>query len=320
MSTVFITDYPWPDTDLEAALLAGAGHRLVAGPSVPASAGEIARQTGACGPAAILTCWAPVSAAAIAAAPDLRHIGRLGVGLDNIDVAAATARGILVTNVPDYCFEEVSDHAVALLLALARGLVVADRSVKSGAWSPGEARLRRFRELAVGLVGYGRIGRATAAKLAGFGVELLAFSPSGRTDGVAVPTPLGDLLARSDAVIITAPLTPETHHLFDRARIAAMKPGAVLINVSRGPIIDNAALVEALAAGRLSGAGLDVIEGEPLVPRDLVDRPDVIVTPHMAFSSETAVRELRVRACEEVIRVLGGEPAHNPCNAPTPTA
>ena len=99
-----------------------------------------------------------------------------------------------------------------------------------------------------------------------------------------------------------------------------MKPGALLINVSRGPIIDNAALVAALAEGRLSGAGLDVVEGEPLVPRDLVDRPDVIVTPHMAFSSDTATRELRVRACEEVIRVLGGELPHHPCNAPTPAA
>lgn len=316
MDTVFITDHPWPDTDLEQALLGAAGLRLVAGSPTPEPAAEIERRVREADPKAILTCWATVSAIAITSAPRLVHIGRLGVGLDNIDVAAATARGVLVTNVPDYCFEEVSDHAVAMLLALSRGLTVADRSVKAGAWNPGKAQLRRFSELTVGLLGYGRIGRAAAAKLQGFGVSLLAHTPSGRSDGVARPVSLAELLKESDAIIVTAPLTPVTHHLFDAARIAAMKPGAMLINVSRGPIIDNAALTAALERGHLSGAGLDVIEGEPMVPRDLVDRADVIVTPHMAFSSATAIEELRRRACDEVIRVLRGEAPLNPCNSP----
>jgi D-3-phosphoglycerate dehydrogenase len=318
MGTVILTDYPWLETELEQALFDGAGHRFVAGPSVPADADFIETLVRAEAPVAVLTCWAPVTAAAIAASPGLRIVGRVGVGLDNIDVAAATKAGVQVTNVPDYCFEEVSDHAIAMLLAWSRGLTEADRSVKAGAWIPGKARLRRFRELTVGLLGYGRIGRCMAGKLAGFGVRLMAHTRSGATDGVAEPVSLERLLAQSDAVIVVAPLTPQTHHLFDAARIAAMKPGAVLINVSRGPIIDNAALIAALESGHLSGAGLDVVEGEPIVPRELVERGDVIVTPHMAFSSTTATNELRVRACEEVIRVLAGEAPHNPCNHPQP--
>ena len=316
MADIFITDHPWPKTDLEQGLLEAAGHNLISGPSVPAPATTIEALVCAANPSAIMTCWAMVSAAAIAAAPNLRHVARLGVGLDNIDVAAATAHGMPVSNVPDYCFEEVSDHAIALLLALSRGLTVADRSVKSGAWLPGQASLRRFRELTIGLVGYGRIGRCAAGKLSGFGVRLLAYTPSGATDGVALPVTLDRLSAESDAIIIVAPLTPASHNLFNRNRIASMKPGSVLINVSRGAIIDNAALIEALSSGHLGGAGLDVIDGEPDVPRDLVDRPDVIVTPHMAFSSTTAIDELRRRACEDVIRVLAGEPPLNLCNQP----
>ncbi len=322
MSTVVLTDYPWPDDAVERAVLGAAGHTLVCGPSVPAPADAIEALVQANSPAAILTCWAPVTARVIAAAPELAVIGRMGVGLDNIDVPAAAAQGVLVTNVPDYCFEEVSDHAIALLLALNRDLHRGDVGVKAGAWEPGRARPTRFRELTIGLFGYGRIGRCVAGKLAGFGVRLLAHSRSGGTDGVAEPVNLPMLLSLSDAILITAPLNEDSHHLFGESTLAAMKPGALLINVSRGPIVDNAALAAALQSGRLSGAGLDVVEGEPEPPRWLVDRPDVIVTPHMAFSSRTATLELRTRACEEVIRVLAGEPAHNPCNAPAsrPTA
>jgi D-3-phosphoglycerate dehydrogenase len=314
MTTVLLTDYAWPDDAIERAVIEGAGFTLKSGDSSPAPAAEIDTLVRAHRPAAIMTCWARVSGEAIAAAPDLRIVQRLGVGLDNIDVAAATARNIVVANVPDYCVEEVSDHAVGLTLAWARGIAAFDRSVKAGAWAPESARLHRVRDLTVGIVGYGRIGKRTAEKFAPFGVRLLAHAPSYKGGHIAEAAALDELLAASDIVIIHAPLSDATHHLFDAARIARMKPGAYLINVSRGPVVDNTALLTALESGHLSGAGLDVVEGEPSPPANIVTRPDVIVTPHVAFSSGASLIELRRRAAEEVVRVLRGEAAHFPCN------
>lgn len=316
MACVVQTDFAWPDVAIERAVIEAAGHHLIAGPSSPASASEIEALVAAHNPQAIMTCWAQVSAAAIASPSDLRIVQRIGVGLDNIAVPAATARRAWVANVPDYCVGEVADHAVALLLDWARGIVGFDRSVKGGAWNPAAARLRRVADLTVGIVGVGRIGSATAQRLLAFGCRVLGTSSSGRgSAGIEMMT-LDALLAASDAVIIHAPLTDASHHLIDARRIAAMKPGACLINVSRGPLIDTEALLAALESGHLSGAGLDVVEGEPEPPRALVDRADVVVTPHIAFSSEASLAELRRRSAEEVVRVLAGEPPKFPCNAP----
>ncbi|HUN72127.1 MAG TPA: C-terminal binding protein [Steroidobacteraceae bacterium] len=305
--TVLITDYAWPDSAIEADIIEGAGFRLVTGPVRPAPADVIAALAVEHQPAAIMTNWAPVSAAAIAGCPPLRIIARLGVGLDNIAVDEATRRGVWVTNVPDYCVEEVSDHAVAMLLAWARGLVGFDREVKAGRWEPAGARLRRVRELTCGIIGFGRTGRRTAAKLSGFGVRLLAYTRRAVPDANGVEmTTLPDLLRRSDVVMVHLPLTPDTRHLLDRERIALMKPGALLVNVSRGAVIDSEALVDALEGGRLAGAALDVLENEPRVPPGLL-RPDVILTPHIAFSSDASLRDVRRKASEEVVRVLRGE-------------
>jgi D-3-phosphoglycerate dehydrogenase / 2-oxoglutarate reductase len=304
---VLITDSAWPDLTIEAGVIEGAGFRLVAGPAKPASADVIAGLAREHQPAAIMTNWAPVSAAAIAASASLRIVARLGVGLDNIAVNEATRRGIWVTNVPDYCTEEVSDHAVGMLLAWARGIVRFDRDVRAGRWEPASARLRRVRDLTCGIIGLGRTGRRTAEKLAGFGVRLLGHAHSAATavDGIETTT-LEDLLRRSDAVIVHVPLTAETRHLLGRERLELLKPGAFLINVSRGAVIDTSALADALAGGRLAGAALDVLEDEPRVPAALL-RPDVILTPHVAFSSDASLRELRRKASEEVVRVLRGE-------------
>jgi D-3-phosphoglycerate dehydrogenase len=314
--TVLLTDYAWPDLAIEAEIIERAGFRLISGPPEPASAEAIAALAAEHQPAAIMTNWAPVSAAAIAASPSLRIVTRLGVGLDNIAVSEATRRGIWVTNVPDYCIEEVSDHAVAMLLAWARGLVHFDREVKAGRWEPASARLRRVRELTCGIIGLGRTGRRTAEKLRGFGVRLLGHA---RTDNATVAgietTTLAELLRRSDVVIAHVPLTTETHHLLDRERIALMKPGAFLINVSRGAVIDTPVLIDALDGGRLAGAALDVLEDEPRVPPGLL-RPNVILTPHIAFSSDASLCDLRRKASEEVVRVLRGEPPREARNEP----
>ncbi|MES2262754.1 MAG: C-terminal binding protein [Pseudomonadota bacterium] len=314
--TVLLTDYAWPDIALERSIIEGAGFRLVAGPSSPLHVEGIDALAAGCQPVAIMTCWAQVSAAAIAAAPDLKIVARLGVGLDNIAVQDATARGVVVTNVPDYCVEEVSDHVLGLLLAWTRGIAAFDRNVRAGNWDPASARLRRLSALTCGIIGFGRIGRRTAAKLQGFGVRLLV------NDNKAHDVPdidfveLDALLRRSDVVIIHVPLTAATHHLIDAVRITAMKRGAMLINVSRGGIVDSDAVAAALASGQLSGAGLDVLESEPRVPPALLAQESAIITPHVAFSSDVSLIELRRRACEEVVRVLRGEAPQFPCNTP----
>jgi len=319
--TVLLTDRAWPDDTVERAVLGAAGIALVAGPPDPAPASVIAALAARHQPDAILTCWAQVSATAISASPALRLVARMGVGLDNINVAAATGAGVLVTNVPDYCIEEVSDHAVALVLAWARGIAAADRQVRAGRWDPAGPRLRRLSALTCGVIGYGRIGRRTAAKIAALGARVVAHDPHPpATVGEVEFTSLDELLARSDAVIVHAPLTPATRHLLGARELALLPPGSLLVNVSRGGLVDTAALVGALASGQLSGAGLDVIEGEPDVPRELLSHPGVVITPHIAFSSDVSVLELRHSAAEEVVRVLTGQPPRFPCNVPQATA
>jgi len=320
-ATVLLTDRAWPDETVERTVLATAGFTLVSGPSDPAPAPVIESLVADHQPDAILTCWAPVSAAAIAASCPLRVVARMGVGLDNIDVDAATTSGVLVTNVPDYCVEEVSDHAVALVLAWTRGIAQADRQVRAGRWDPASARLRRLSTLTCGVVGFGRIGRSTARKLLALGARVLASTPHPPADSGGVPVvALEELLARSDVVIVHAPLTAATHHLLGARELSLMPPGSLLVNVSRGGLVDTAALAGALACGHLSGAGLDVLEGEPAVPPELLEHPGVVITPHIAFSSDASVLDLRRSAAEEVVRVLTGQTPHYACNDPQDVA
>lgn len=322
---VLITDHPWPDLDIERAILTAAGHELVAGPIEPLPRERIEALVAEHQPHAIMCCWAPVSELAIRTPADLRIVARLGVGLDNIAIAAATARGTWVTNVPDYCVEEVSDHAIAMLLAHWRGIVDFDRRVKRAEWDPASARLVRVRNMTVGIIGYGRIARLTARKLAqGFGVRVLVHSPTIRREHVigtevdagVIAATLELIQHEADAIVLHLPLTPTTHHMIDDAFIDACHRRPMVINVSRGALVDNEALIRGLESGKLSCAALDVVEGEPQPPMSVVGRSDVVVTPHIAFSSDASLAELRRRASEEVVRVLAGEAPMHPCNAP----
>jgi D-3-phosphoglycerate dehydrogenase len=317
--TVLLTDYAWPDDSVERDVVEAAGMQLVSGPAAPSPAKDIEALVAAHQPAGIMTCWAEVSADAIVRSAPLKVVARLGVGLDNIAVQAATSRGVWVTNVPDYCLEEVSDHAVGFALAWTRGLIHFDREVRAGRWEPASAKLRRLAALTCGIVGFGRIGRATARKLQAFGCRLLAHDPfvSGEADGVPCVS-LDSLLAQSDIVIVHAPLLPTTHHLIDHDRLALMRPGGLLINVSRGGVVDTEAVIEALQSGQLSAVGLDVLESEPSVPASLLAQPGALLTPHVAFSSDASLVELRRRAAEEVVRVLQGHPPKEPRNTPAP--
>jgi D-3-phosphoglycerate dehydrogenase / 2-oxoglutarate reductase len=313
---VLLTDRAWPDDDIERRIIEGSGFELVAGPADDRQRQAIERLVQVHDPVAIMTCWAPVSAAAIRMPARLSIVTRMGVGLDNIDVAAATERGTLVTNVPDYCVEEVSDHAMGLILDWARGIAAFDRDVRVNRWHSAGARLKRLRSMTIGIVGYGRIGHATARKCAAFGCRVVVHTRTASTSADVEFVSWPDLLTLADVVVLHVPLTPSTRHLIGAPELAAMRDGALVVNVSRGGLVDTAALIDALEAGRIGGAALDVLEDEPTVDPALLAHPNVVITPHVAFASDESVRELRTKAAEEVVRVLRGQAPRYPCNAP----
>jgi D-3-phosphoglycerate dehydrogenase / 2-oxoglutarate reductase len=271
---------------------------------------------------ALLVLEEPVSAAVIAQLRRCRVISRFGIGVDTIDVAAATAAGIQVTNVPDASTEEVSDHALAMLLSLARDLRAFDEAVRRGAWAAaGRNEIRRLSGRTLGLVGFGRIARRLCEKVRPLGLQVLTFDPyvsaAASADLNARSVGLAELLERSDFVSLHAPLTPETHHLLGAEEIALMRPGAFLINVSRGGLVDQAALVRALRHGTLAGAALDVMESEPPMPDDpILAAPNVLLTPHSAHYSIESFDTVRDRAIENVVRVLSGQDPLSAVNRP----
>jgi D-3-phosphoglycerate dehydrogenase len=260
----------------------------------------------------------PVAGPLLDELPRLKVVARYGVGVDNVDVGTATSLGVAVTYVPDYCIDEVSSHAVALMLAVWRKLVPLSRVAPGGTFPAMEA-VRPVRRLAgsrVGLVGFGALGQAVARKLGGFDVEIVAADPQVpdhvfASHGVA-RVELAELLETSDTVSIHTSLNPATFHLIGADEISRMKPGAVVVNTARGAVVDQAQLVRALRDGHLGGAGLDVLEKEPPDPDDeLLHLPNVIVTPHVGAYSEEAIAMLQERAASAVVDVLSGvRPPH----------
>lgn len=242
-------------------------------------------------------------------APSCRCVVTYGVGFDHVDLVAAAERGVAVCNVADYCSEEVADHTLTLMLAVLRRAVRADSIVRQGGWGIAElGPIHRLRGLTVGLVGYGRIGQAVHRRLSPFGFRVRVFDPlidqSQRAEvGAAVSTALPTLLEQSDVVSLHLPLNNETQNMIDARALAAVKPGAVLINTSRGGLVNTAAMLAALDAGRLSGAGLDVFSEEPPAGR-LLARPDIVLTPHMAFYSLESIEQLKRTAAETMAHAL----------------
>lgn len=318
MGLVTVTDHVFANLDVERELLAAAGHELRYEGDAHTPEEAAAAAAGSDG---VLNCYAPMPADVVRTLDRCRVIARYGIGLDTVDVDAASAKGIVVTNVPDYCIDEVSDHALALLLSVARGIVRLDRSVQAGSWDPKQARpLHRLHGRTLGLVGFGRIARSVAAKASGFGLRVMATDPYVTTDAIQaagfVSGSLEEVLAGSDFVSLHAPLTAETRHLIGANVIAAMKPGAVLVNTSRGPLVDVAALAAALDSGALGGAALDVLEVEPPgADHPLIGRPNVVLTPHAAFYSEESMAELQRKAAEQVVSALAGEVPRYAVNA-----
>jgi len=319
---VVIADYDFGDVDVERKILEAAGLRLVA--IQAKSEDELIAEARDCD--AVINQYAHVGAKTIAAMSHCRVIARYGIGVDNVDVDAATKRGILVTNVRDYCTEEVADHAIAMMLVLARKLARYDRATHAGHWHWKSGRpVYRLRDRTLGIVALGRIARAIAHRARGFGLRVIAYDPY-VDDSVferhgVTRVDKKQLVEQSDYVIVQCPLTDETRHFFGEAELRRMKPHAILINTGRGPEVDNAALYRALKEGWIAAAGLDDLEEEPAKRRhwSAADNPlftldDVIVTPHCAYYSEESIQMAREVAASEVARVLTGQKPHNPVN------
>ena len=306
---IAVTDSPFPSLDPAKAALARVDPELRMAKS--ASAEDIlaaARDADA-----ILVTYAKLPGELLRQLTRCKAIGRFGLGVDNIDIPAAAALGISVNYVPDYCMQEVSDHAMALLLATARKVPLSDKLVQSGRWEvPPIVPIHRLSGRVLGLVGFGNIPRALAPKARAFGLRVVTHDPyvspdvlsAAAVDGVSFDR----LLEMSDFVSIHAPLMPSTRGLFNADVFHKMKKGAVLINTARGPLVDEAALIAALDTGQLGGAALDVVTTEPLTKDSkLLGRDNVILTPHTAFYSVEALEELQTKCAADVARVLSGE-------------
>ena len=306
---IAVTDSPFPSLDPAKAALARLKPELRMAKSAYAEdILAVARDADA-----ILVTYAKLHGDLLRQLKRCKAIGSFGLGVDNIDIPAAVELGITVTYVPDYCMHEVSDHAMALFLALARKVPFSNKLVQSGRWEvPPIVPIRRITGQTLGLVGFGNIPRAVVPKAQAFGLRVVAHDPYVSKDVLKVAGVEGvsfdKLLEISDFVSIHAPLLPATRGLFNAGAFAKMKKGALLINTARGPLVDEAALVAALDSGHLGGAALDVVATEPLAKDSkLLGRDNVILTPHTGFYSVEALNELQTKCAADVARVLSGE-------------
>jgi D-3-phosphoglycerate dehydrogenase / 2-oxoglutarate reductase len=312
---VAVSDSVFPNLDPAREVLSkvGAELRLAAEPTSK-SIMEVASNADAA-----LVTYAKITADMIGKMTRCRIISRFGIGVDNVDIAAATTAGIVVTRVPDYCIDEVSDHAMALLLALVRKIPFANSRTHAGRWEMAAVvPIHRLRGTILGLVGFGRIPRLVAPKAQAFGLKVLTYDPYvskevANNAGVE-SVDFAELVKRSDYISIHTPLMPETDRLFNAEVFAQMKPTSYLVNTARGPIVDEVALAHALDAGQLAGAALDVLAQEPPTSSPLFGRDNVILTPHTSFYSVESLVELQIKAAEEVVRVFTGQMPRTPVN------
>ena len=314
---VVITDNDYPPATIEEEELEAVNAEVVwAQCKSPEEVLDLARDAHA-----IIVEYAPITREVIAGLERCQIISRYGIGVDNVAVEAATEKGIVVTNVPDYCLDEVADHTMALLLALARKITRLDRATKQGKWDvwSAAAPVYGLRDSSLGLIGFGQTARRAATRAQGFGMQVLAHDPWIDEESFheydATSTSLDELLRLSDFVSLHTRLTDDTYHLIGEDELKRMKPHAFLINTARGDIVDERALFRALTEGWIAGAAVDVLAQEPPPPDyQLVSLDNIIVTPHAAFYSERSIQELRRRATREVVRVLQGLEPASPVN------
>jgi D-3-phosphoglycerate dehydrogenase len=312
---VVLTDYVWESLDVEKKILGGLAELV---PMQTKKPEEFLAQAADCD--ALLNTYAgPITAEAMSKMPRCKIIARYGIGVDTIDLDGATRAGIIVTNNPTYCIEEVAEHTMALLLDSARKIAFYDRQVRAGTWAvpPGKP-LYRLVGRTLGLVGFGNIARHVAVRAAAFGMQVLYADPFVKERQFSEPgrkVELDELFRESDFISVHPPLTPQTRGMINDDAFSRMKPGAILINCSRGPVVDTTALVRALDAKKIAGCALDTTDPEPLPnPHPLRGRENVIINPHVAWYSETAMVGLQAGAPGEVRRVLSGERPVNVVN------
>jgi D-3-phosphoglycerate dehydrogenase len=307
---VAVTDFTFPSLDVEEQLLGPQGHEVVGGQCKTTDVLiPFVRDADA-----VITQFAPVKAEVISAMQRARVIVRYGIGVDNVDLIAARERGIPVCNVPDYCIDEVADHTLSFILATTRLVVPNTIKLRGGSWGLAGTleQMRTLRDQVVGVVGFGRIGREVANRLGPFKCRRLVYDPVVPADAIRAagcePASLAELLKESDIITLHCPSTPQTRQLLNRDTFEQLKEGAVLVNLSRGDLVETAALVAALESGRLAAAALDVCDPEP-IPADspLLKRDNVILSAHIASASPRAVRKLRETAAHLAAMALRGE-------------
>jgi len=306
---VVLTDYVWDSLDVEKKMLEGLAELVALKTKTPE---EFLPQVGDCD--ALLNTYAgPITADVMARMPNCKIIARYGIGVDTIDLDAATKAGIIVTNNPTYCIEEVAEHAMALLLACARKVALYDRLVRAGKWElpPGKP-IFRMAGSTLGLIGFGHIGRQVAARAAAFDMRVLFYDPAveeGQHGVKAKKADLREVLREADFVSLHPPLVPQTRKMINDETLRQMKPTAFLVNCARGPIVDTDALVRALDAKTIAGCALDTTDPEPLPdPHPLRGRENVIITPHAANTWDMALPELAARVERNVLAFAGGTP------------
>ncbi len=304
MSLVVITDSDLGE-GVEEEVLEAAGHEVRrAAARTPEAIVEAAL-----GAEALIVQWAPITAAVLAELPSVRFVSRLGIGVDMVDLEAATASGVAVANTPDYCIDEVVAHTLAFVLAATRGIVPHDRALRDGGWAPIATypAAARPAQRAVAVVGLGRIGSRVATQLKAVGYRVLGVDPVAPLPPGVEPAALDDALATADIVTLHLPLTAATRHLIDEAALRRMRRGAILVNTCRGGLVDEPALLAALAGGRLGGACLDVFEREPLPASSPLRSADsVVLSAHAAWYSPAALAELPRSAAVQVVDFLAG--------------
>lgn len=300
---MIVSDQVFPDVEIERELIEQAGGELVVARDRD-DALVLMRDADA-----VLNTYMPVDAATIATMSRAKIIARYGIGTDNVDIDAARQAGITVTNVPDYCVQEVATHTVALLLALIRRVPQADAIVRSGGWGVvAIGELHRLSTLTIGLLGCGRIGLRVAQAVDALGATVIAADPYVQDlPGAHRLVSAEELFATADVLSVHCPLTPQTAGMVNADSIGSMRAGSYLVNTSRGPVVVLADVLAALATGHLAGAALDVFDREPPDAANLAGIPNLICTPHMAFLSAEAMRESQRKAATQVLRALRGE-------------
>lgn len=313
---VAVTDSPFPNLDPATEVLSAINAEVkLAKDTKPETIIEVARDADG-----LLVTYAKVPAQVIEQLTRCKVIARFGIGVDSVDIDAATRAGIMVTNVPEYCEDEVSDHAMAMLLSLARKIPFANKQVHGGTWSmPATVPIYRLRGKVMGLAGFGKIPRLVAVKAQAFGMQVQTYDPYVSVEAAAKlgvkSVSLPELFATSDYISVHAPLTPETDRMFNADAFRQMKPNALLVNTARGPLVDVEALADALDAKLIAGAALDVLPQEPPpAGLRLLGRDNVILTPHTGFYSEEALVDLQTKAAQQVALVLSGKEPRYPVN------